>query len=668
MNICFGVDYYPEHWPRERWQTDIKLMKEAGFNLVRLAEFSWSRLEPEAGRFDFGWLETVVSLLEDAGIRVILGTPTAAPPAWLIEQDPSILPIDSEGRQVSFGGRHHACQSNTSLRNAARHYLDHFIGKFGSHPNVIGWQIDNELGNSHHDLCHCTSCQRAFQDWLKQKYKTIHELNRQWGTVFWSQDCNHFGQIPTPKWRVAGYNPSQLLDWRRFHSDLILDFHREQAEQIRERSSDRFITHNMMGFADTVNYYKLAEQLDFSSHDQYPGGFFRPDRHDIPALMAAELDMIRGTKQAPFWIMEQQSGITGWHVMGRAPKPGQLALWSMQSVAHGADTVVYFRWRTGTAGTEQYWHGILPHSGIPGRSYRELQNLTKHTKGLMTEIQASMPRPAVAMVFSYDQKYAIDIQPNNVRLDYQEHFQHSYNAFYRRNIPLDVIGDHADLSKYKVVIAPLQYLMSDELAAKYEKYVSGGGKLVLDMRAGVKRPNNLVDDRGPLPGALSSLLGITIPEYDPLEASSVAVEWDEVNGQGHLWADIISLNSAKALAYYRSDFYRNTAAITTNEFGEGEALYLGTEPDNKLLDKLVDYLGGCDELGIPGIVNPESSKMKENGLEFVIRENDKKRYLFVLNHTDKVQTVPLSKDWKAYFLDSKREIGAFGYDVYVNEK
>lgn len=640
--VYYGADYYPEHWPRERWAVDIKLMQELGLDVVRLAEFSWQKLETSEGVFNFAWLDEAIDLLEAAGIKVVLGTPSAAPPAWLVEKDTSILPVDAEGRQVAFGGRHHACQSNKTLRKANRSYVKAFTKHFGEHPNVIGWQVDNELGNSHHGLCHCESCQKAFRGWLEARYDTIEALNDNWGTTFWSQGYNSFDQLGSPRWLVTGHNPSQVLDWRRFHSDLILDFHREQAEIVRKYAPGRWITHNMMGFADTVDYYKLAEQLDFASHDQYPGGHFRGPVENLPGLMAAELDMIRGTKQAPFWIMEQQSGITGWDVMGRAPKPGQLGLWSMQSVAHGADTIVYFRWRVAAMGTEQYWHGILPHSGIPGRNYAELQALIRRTRPLMGRLQGAMPNARVGLLFSYDQKYAMDIQRNNAWLNYQDHFQKIYNRFYERNIPVDVIGVGHDFSQYDVIVAPLQYLMSGELAVRYEAFVQAGGHLVLDMRAGVKHENNLNYTAGPLPGFLRNLLGITVPEYDPLLDSHVLVNWDNKSGKTSLWADIIELDSSsvRILATYDSEFYAGTPAVTANAFGLGEAIYIGTQLDTKLFDCVIDHLESRVDLGSLGITPP--------GLELCSRETASEQFLFALNHSADTQHVELDPSWLRY--------------------
>lgn len=398
MGIHFGVDYYPEHWPRERWETDAKLMQEMGVQVVRMAEFSWFKMEPAEGEFHFEWLEEAVALLDKYGIKSILGTPTAAPPAWIIEKNPEIQPIDRQGRRRHFGGRHHDCQSNQTYRAHIKRFVTAMSQKFADNPGVIGWQIDNELGNSHGDLCMCDSCKARFQKWLEEKYKTIEALNDAWGTAFWSQGYNSFSQVSTPLITAVGENPSAMLDWKCFCSDLIVDFAKWQADIIRENCPKHFITHNYMCFDNKVDYYDLGELLDFVSNDIYPAGHWQKQPHQPESELAASHDVIRGYKKKPFWMMEQQSGMAGWEIMGRALEPGQMSAWAMQSVAHGADAVVFFRWRTCAMGTEQYWHGILGHSGNPGRIYREAKQLTHTFAKYMDEFEGSMPNPEVAIV------------------------------------------------------------------------------------------------------------------------------------------------------------------------------------------------------------------------------------------------------------------------------
>lgn len=624
-NTFWGVDYYPEHWPKERWDKDCELMSELGISFVRMAEFSWAKMEPSEGVFRFEWLDDVIERLGERGIKTVLGTPTAAPPAWIIQKNREILPVNSMGIRTEFGGRHHDCQSNSVYRNHVRRFVEAFGRHFKDNQYVVGYQIDNELGNSHDDLCMCDSCADAFRGWLKNKYGTIDKLNAATGSPFWSQDYDSFEQIMPPRYTVAGHNPSMQLNWRRFHSDLIVDFAGEQIDILRRISPDKFITHNCMGFSDTVSYFDLGEHLDFMTHDQYPGGYFAKQPQQDTADLAAFLDVMRSFKKKTYWIMEQQSYITGWETMGRLPKPGQIPLWSMQSIAHGGDAICWFRWRSCAFGTEQYWHGILPHSGIPGRIYYELKAFIKENQSLMEEIEGSMPHPEVAIVFSYDQNYAFRIQPHHKEFSYLDHLMTYYRVLHARNIPVDFVKEGEKLDSYKLVIAPLQYLMNEEKEAWFTNYVKQGGHLILDMRAGVKNMDNVCMTDAPLPGALSKLLGITVPEYDCLTDTNGLVVYEGKKYEIQKWCDLIEDHEATVLSEYAFEFYRGTPAITENIYGEGRAYYVGTQMSEELCDAFL--------LDVSKKANIESLGSCTPGVEICSRDQDDHTYYFLLNHT-----------------------------------
>lgn len=636
--IRFGADYYPEHWPVERWEIDARLMRDMGINVVRMAEFSWAKMEPELGKFDFEWLDRAIILLGSYEIKVVLGTPTPTPPAWIIEKNPEILPIDSKGIIRGFGGRHHNCQSNLDYRAHIKRFVTTMAEHYKDNINVIGWQIDNEFGNSHNDLCHCNACRTAFQKWLLKKYVTIDQLNTQWGTVFWSQTYDKFEQIPTPMMTPNAHSPSLLLDWKRFHSDLIVEFQQFQIDLLRERCNNQFITHNFMGFFNLVDYFDLAENLDFISHDQYPMGFFdRPQPAKTPSQLSAALDLMRGLKQKTFWIMEQQAGPTGWEIFGRTPKPGQLGLWTAQAVAHGADAVVFFRWRTCTFGTEEYWHGILPHSGIPGRRYFELKKTIAQLSPLMEEFEGALPLSEVGIVHSYEQNWALEIQPHHPDLDYIKHSLNYYTAFFKAQIPVDFISEKADLSKYKLVVAPLQFLMSPILEQKFKTYVEEGGHLVLTMRTGVKNPENVCMSDRALPGALSELLGIEILDYDCLRDIDMGVQFMGKAYRCNKWCDIITPISAETIATYTEDYYEKMAAITVATRGKGKAYYVGTEPDEALMTHIVKLM--LEKTGIMPIGNAMED------VELVRRCTDEDDYIFALNHSNEHKSFEGPRDW-----------------------
>ena len=660
MGIHFGVDYYPEHWPRERWETDAKLMQEMGVQVVRMAEFSWFKMEPSEGEFHFEWLEEAVALLDRYGIKTVLGTPTAAPPAWIIEKNPEIQPIDRQGRRRHFGGRHHDCQSNEVYRAHIKRFVTAMSQKFADNPGVIGWQIDNELGNSHGDLCMCDSCKAKFQKWLEQKYGTIETLNDAWGTAFWSQGYNSFAQIGTPLITAVGENPSAMLDWKCFCSDLVVDFAKWQADIIRENCPNHFITHNYMCFDNKVDYYDLGELLDFVSNDIYPAGHWQKQPHQPESELAASHDVIRGYKKKPFWMMEQQSGMAGWEIMGRALEPGQMASWAMQSVAHGADAVVFFRWRTCAMGTEQYWHGILGHSGNPGRTYREAKQLVHTFAKHMDAFEGTMPNPEVAIVHSFRQNYALDIQPNHPELSYVGQLQKYYKALYEKKIPVDFVQGMDDLSKYKLVIAPLQYLMTPELEQHYIDYVANGGHLVLTMRTGVKDATNLCMTDRELPGRLGDICGIEVPEYDCLLETLGGVLYGKKEYEIEKWCDIIELKGARQIAEYSTGFYKQSPAITENVYGNGITWYVGTEPGEDLMEDLMAYMIKSSDV--------ETLGAAADGVEMMTRESDDQIWLFVINHTSDEQVYHLHDRYTLLEGEKEEFLRPYEVQLFVKNK
>ncbi len=642
--MYFGVDYYPEHWPKERWAIDARLMKETGINVVRLAEFAWAKMEPQLGDYHFEWLDEAIEILGKEGIKVVLGTPTPTPPIWIIEQNPEILPVNLDGTRLGFGGRHHCCQSNETYRNHIRRFVREMAGHYSNNPHVIGWQTDNEFGNSHQRLCACSSCRASFHKWLESKYKTIDELNKAWGTVFWSQTYSRFDQIPAPLPTPNSHNPSLLLDWKRFCSDLIVDFQKLQVDILREVCPNHFITHNFMGLFDKTDYFNLAKDLDFISHDQYPM-HFRPERDPLspPQNLAMALDLMRGMKQKAFWIMEQQAGHSGWELVSPAPRPGQLRLWTYQSVSHGADTVVYFRWRTCLFGTEEYWHGILPHSGIPGRRYAEIKKTIQELTPVMKECKGMLPGAGAAILFSYDQEWALQIQPHHPQLNYIKHLQGYYKALFDAHIPVDIISDKEDFSRYKLLVAPLQFLMTPELSTKFKDYVSRGGHLVLTMRTAVKNWNNTVIPEE-LPGDLSELLGIGIHDYDCLREIEQSVKWMPgdaaiTSESANKWCDIITLDGAKALAVYEKDYYSGTPAITCNSYKNGLAYYVGTEPGTSIMEKFMHE--AVKTAGLSPVMRTPK------GVEATIRQDRDTAFIFILNHNAYAVSFEIPKEWQA---------------------
>ncbi|MBM4033937.1 MAG: beta-galactosidase, partial [Planctomycetes bacterium] len=439
--MILGVDYYPEHWEEERWPEDARLMQEAGISVVRLAEFAWSRLEPSEGDFRFDWLDRALGVLSARGIRAVLGTPTAAPPAWLVAKHPDILPRDELRQPLGFGARLHRCLANPTFRRYSKAITTAMAQHYANHPAVLGWQTDNEFSGNR---CYCDECARAFREWLQRKYGTLDALNLAWGTAFWSQEYTAWGQVPLP-WRTTcgsmAHNPSLLLDHRRFASDTTVEFQREQVAILRKLCPEHFVTHNFMGLHDTVDYYALAKDLDFVSWDNYPSG-----------SAALPHDVMRGIRQANFWIMEEKCGHTGWNTMSPIPRPGQVRAWAWQAVGHGAEAIVFFRWRSCRSGTEQFWQGILNHDAVPGRRYREVAQLGREFRELGPEFEGTSPRNEAAILYSYDQIWALQVQPQVPGFSFLRWVERYHEGLHRLGIGADIVSTQAQLDGYRLVL------------------------------------------------------------------------------------------------------------------------------------------------------------------------------------------------------------------------
>jgi beta-galactosidase len=627
----FGVDYYPEHWPEERWMLDAKMMAEAGFNVVRLAEFAWAKMEPEEGSFDFAWLDRAITTLAAQGIKVVLGTPTASPPAWLMAAYPDLWLVREDGVAWTYGNRREYCPNNLTYRDYSERIVTAMAQHYAANPAVIGWQIDNEFGNR----CYCPTCRRAFQDWLHDRYPTLDTLNERWGTIFWSHTYGDWSQIPLPLSTCRSANPGLWLDFYRFASDSYVSYQKAQIDILRRACPHHFITHNLMGFKyDNINYFDLARDLDFVAWDNYPRTQWGMQADVDPSSPAIAGDAMRGLKNKNFWVMEQQAGPGGWEIVSVMPRPGELRLWAWQQVAHGADAIVFFRWRTARFGTEEYWHGLLAHDGSTTRRYEEIKHMGAEIKRAGAAIEGSQVKAPVAIMHSYDSRFAFQIQPNNAKFSYTGHCQHVYRAMYRRNIAVDVVGPGSDISSYKLVAAPALHVVTPELAEKLKRYVAGGGTLVLTPRSGVKDEANTVVDM-PLPGLLAEMCGITVEEYDSLpEGVSQPLQFSmpaQVDQMARVWYDVLAPKGAQVIARYTQDYYAGKPAITVNNYGKGKVLYVGVFGNDPLYETFLSWL--LDQIGLRGVMP------SPNGVEVAERWQGGQRILFIMNHSKQAQTL-----------------------------
>jgi beta-galactosidase len=638
-----GADYYPEHWPHERWETDAKLMQEAGFNVVRLAEFAWQNMEPEEGRFDFGWLDDALAVLGRYDISVILGTPTAVMPAWVARTYPETLAMRPNGRRIVWGVRKNNCFTSGAYRLLSERIVRAMAEHFAAASNVIGWQTDNEFGGPH---CFCPTCGAAFQDWLRAKYGTLDELNRAWGTHFWGQRYGTWGEIQLPEGDgrardasadtlLSTHNPGLCLDFMRYGSWLNVRFQGDQVRILRDVCPDHFVTHNFMGLFNELNYYDLAADLDHVSWDNYPVW----GKPEIPYRAAAAAAVMRGLKRKSFWIMEQTAGPGGWSNFGRNPRPGEIRSIAYQQLAHGADGMVWFRWRSCTAGREQYWHGLLGHDGVPGRRYREAAQTAGELHRLAAETEGTTVRSAVAIIYDYESIWALRIQPGFAGNSYHETMMRYFRALSRAGVNVDMVKPTEDLNGYRLVLAPELHLLPDAVAARLNDYVAAGGVLFADYRTGVKDETNLCHDRT-LPGLLSDTLGLTIEEYEAMDEGMAYPVVGRSGFEGRFtavqYADWVTPNGAEVLAGYEQWHLAPFAALTRHRSGKGTAYYLGAViREEAFYDQLIAEL--LSRAGVQPIVTPPA------GVELSVREGEGRKLLFLLNHTEEPQTVPVPK-------------------------
>ncbi|MBC8496809.1 MAG: beta-galactosidase, partial [Chloroflexi bacterium] len=513
-----GVCYYPEHWSQERWSIDAQQMRAAGISIVRIAEFAWGLMEPSQGNYDWGWLDEAIHVLAAEEHEIVLCTPTAAPPAWLIQTYPDILPVDEEGRRLRFGSRRHYCPNNQNFLHHTEKIVRAMAERYRSHSSVIGWQIDNEFA-CYLPRCYCDICADKFRNWLKEKYKTLEALNQAWGAAFWSQIYNEWGQIEPPNLTVAEPNPSHVLDYYRFASDSWVNYQEIQISNLQSAKGvpkSQFITHNIIGSLTDIDYHDLAKNLGFISWDSYPTGYAEMGGDDLyhpgdnrpadayaydlgdPMITGFYHSLTRGLKQAPFWVMEQQTGMINWSRNNTGVRTGALRLWTWQAMASGAEAVVYFRWRASRFGLEQHHAGLRRHDGNPDVGYGDLLSMLAEHE-LMEKIAKDPITAPIAILLDYNDLWAINLQPHRQGFNYLRYLFVYYRACQQLGLNVDLVSPEADWSEYSILLAPTAHLGSEQLAQRLTDFSHQGGTLMLGIRSGVKTTTNVVTDQ-PLPG------------------------------------------------------------------------------------------------------------------------------------------------------------------------
>ena len=627
--MLLGVDYYPEQWDPALMEADLDAIREMGGNTIRIAEFSWHLMEPEEGHYDFSFFDHVIAMAREKGLRVILGTPTAAIPAWLANRHPDILSRFENGQPRAFGGRHVCCCNSPRLYEYSEKIIRAMAGHYKDEPQIAAWQIDNEIGHEDSDLCWCPRCREAFRRFLRDKFGgDVHLLNKTYGTAFWSQEYNDFDEIPLPAPTITTHNPALRLDWERFRSKSLCDFLDFQARLIREIDPQAVIIHDFPGggLDKHVDYSQAAKCLDTATYNNYPvwGGQKEPLP---PHETAFALDHIRGLKRKNFWITEAIMGAQGHDVTGYLPRPGQAKLWSWQGMAHGCESLLYFRYRGAAKGAEQFCYGILDADNRRGRKFREVQSFFREVPQYAQALEAPI-HSDVAIVYDYDSLASFRIQRQSLLLDCPGEMKKLYKAFYDRNISVDVIPAEADLTGYQIVLLPQLTVMKPEFQAKAERFVREGGTLVLTYRTGVKDPDNNLFFGEVLPVGYAGLAGVTVAETESLQEQNAFPVVGEgafagADGYGGVFRDMLEVRDAEVLYRYGDSFYREFAAATRKRQGPGAVYYLGCSLDEGTISRLAETI--LAERGIEAIPSPE-------GVEIVTRGGAGQKIRMLMNH------------------------------------
>jgi len=651
--ILVGTAWYPEQWPESRWEEDLRLMEAANIKLVRIAEFSWSRMEPSEGHYDLDWLERAVAAAAKHHIVSVLGTPTATPPAWLTQKYPEILRVEPDGRRVTHGNRAHASATSPIYREYCRKISTEMAKRFGHNVDVAGWQIDNEYGYalmSYDDLT-----RKKFQDWLQNKYKTVENLNTLWTTAYWSETYDNWGEVPIP---VGGHNPGLQLEWKRFVTDTWKDYQANQIAAIRKYAEPRqFITGNFMGFFDGFDHYVITEPLTFASWDDYVGsGHLDADFNGLSH------DLTRGFKRENFWVMETQPGAVNWAGVNNFLNRGEVRAMAWQAVAHGADEVGYWQWRSALNGQEQYHGTLVGADGTPVPVYKEVSQLGREFSKVQEAFRGTTPQSEVALLYSYDSHWAIQFQKHNQKYDDIGLLKSYYRALRKLTQSVDVISAKSPLEGYKLVVAPSLNVLPRAVAEHLLNYVRSGGHLVLGPRSGLKDEHSeLLAQRQP--GYLADALGGRVEQFYALEKDfSVSGKWG--SGQASIWAEQLSALNPDTQILMRfgksNGWLDDQPAAITRSYGKGSIAYIGAILDEKLMKAAAEWM--VKESGVaPAFISVPDS------VEVSVRSGGDKRVFVLINFGQETQKVNLGKKMKLLLSDGQGEsveLPPYGVEVF----
>jgi len=658
--MYFGVDYHPEQWvypyagtqekPEAAWENDAEMMLKAGVNVVRIGEFTWGLCEPEEGKYEFGWIQRVMDVLGKARIKIVLATPTAAPPLWLARKYPEILPLDDRGLRKREGTRRAMCLNSEVYWDRSKRMVESMARALGKHPQLIAWQIDNSLGGNFTEASFNDDTRRDWHLWLEAKYETIERLNNLMGLRHWGQVVAHWNEVPMPMSAPASHNPALVLDWCRFCSDTIVQFAKMQADVLRELSPQCPVTTNLRPLIHRFDHFDLAEVIDFVSIESTAAIKAKSSE------LACEIDMLRSLKKkgirtpdgdTGFWVMEQKAGNVSWQEVNSLVRPGVLRMFTYQLLSRGATAILFFRWRQPRFGTEKFHGAVMPHAGRrDSRVFKEVSQLGEEMKLLAPALKGTNVETETCILYSHDNEWTLQ-QPNqpNKFFSLREHIQLFYNALHDRNIPVDFARPSEDLSRYRLVFAPSLHLLAGGEADRLKLYVQNGGTLVGTFNTGLVDEHNMAPDTG-YPHDLTDLFGLEVLEFDQLpvgEENHLTFKGAFPTSHLHparLWCDLIEPKDCQVLATYAKDFYAGRAALTMNNFGLGKAIYIGTQSHQHFYNDLMTWLRQLCNLH-PLLKVPDNVEVSMR------RKNDDKVY-FLLNHQNSPLRVQFYKPMHEY--------------------
>lgn len=629
--ILFGGDYNPNQWPKEIWEEDIRIFKKASINSATVNVFSWAKIQPSENCYDFEELDQIIEKLSTEGFDIVLATSTAALPAWMFKKYPEVARTDYDGRHHKFGQRHNACPNSLVYQKYAERLATKLAERYGENPQVTCWHINNEYGGE----CYCDNCEKAFRVWLKDKYHTIEALNKAWNMEFWGHTVYEWDEIVLPNAlsEGIGYDKTAFagisIDYRRFNSDSLLKNYMMERDAIRKIDPTTPITTNLMGTFKGLDYFKWAKEMDLVSWDNYPS-------YNTPwSLVAMTHDLMRGLKQQPFMLMEQTPSQQNWQPYNSLKKPGQMRAQSYQTIAHGADTIQYFQLRRSIGACEKFHGAVIEHVGHEDtRVFRETAALGAELAQL-SDIIGTQTQAQVAVIFDWDNYWALEYTSGpTVDLKYVEQIHRYYRYFYEQNIAVDLVPVDADLSKYKLVAAPVLYMIKEGMQERLTDFVMQGGALVTTYMSGIVDQSDNVH-LGGYPGPLRELAGIWVEEIDalaPEQSNGVSLVNEELTGTSNLVSDLIHLENAEALAHYTSNFYAGMPAVTKNTFGDGTVYYFGGQLEDQLQDQLFKTI--VEESDITPVIE-EATK-----LEIACRENAEAKFFVIINFHEEAQPLP----------------------------